>query len=200
MPGEGWRLAKEEAGLQVWVRVDPARHPIARLHFRPDHFTIEVLLFYDDLPLHPAGATGACSKPRCQTVSGLSLDEVIDWFAEYLGYLGWRDGPYLFRKDRESDAGHDLLQLTYEEVEGGIVVVVGAHGLPAAGLAIPSHARTAHTHAAKGFALRLAACGGPLGRRFGLTFPRRRLNHLHQQPPVVAGEGVGGSRVMRAHR
>ena len=123
MPGEGWRLAKEEAGLQVWVRVDPARHPIARLHFRPDHFTIEVLLFYDDLPLHPAGATGACSKPRCQTVSGLSLDEVIDWFAEYLGYLGWRDGPYLFRKDRESDAGHDLLQLTYEEVEGGIVVV-----------------------------------------------------------------------------
>ncbi len=56
-------------------------------------------------------------------MSDLSLDEVIDWFAEYLGYLGWRDGPYLFRKDRESDAGHDLLQLTYEEVEGGIVVV-----------------------------------------------------------------------------
>ena len=37
--------------------------------------------------------------------------------------------------------------------------------------------------------MRLPACGGPLGRRFGLTFPRRRLNHLHQQPPVVAGGG-----------
>ncbi len=123
MPSEGWQLAKEEAGLQVWVRGDRGRYPIARLHFRPDRFTIELLTFHDDFPLHPGGAWRECGERRCQIVSGLSLDEARNWFAEYLGYLGWRDGPYLFRKDRESDGGHDLLQLTYEEVEGGIVVV-----------------------------------------------------------------------------
>ena len=131
MPGEGWRLANEEAGLQVWVRGD-GRWPIARLHFRPDHFTIEVLTFHYDFPLHPGGAPGTCER-RCQIVSGLSLDEVRNWFAEYLGYLGWRDGPYLFSKDRESNGGLDQLQLTYEEVQGGIQVTWMPRLLPPTG-------------------------------------------------------------------
>ena len=46
-----------------------------------------------------------------------------DWFAEYLGYLGWEDGPYLFRRDRESGQSYDQLRLDYEEFADGIVVV-----------------------------------------------------------------------------
>ena len=58
MPSEGWQLAKEEAGLQVWVRGDRGRYPIARLHFRPDRFTIELLTFHDDFPCIPAALGG----------------------------------------------------------------------------------------------------------------------------------------------
>ena len=54
---------------------------------------------------------------------GLSLEEARGWFAGYLGYLGWDDGPYLFRRDRESGQSYDQLRFDYEESEDGGVVV-----------------------------------------------------------------------------
>ncbi|MCH8346754.1 MAG: thrombospondin type 3 repeat-containing protein [Chloroflexi bacterium] len=114
---EGWVLAKEDDGLQVWVGSS-----IVRLHFRAGDFIVELLPSRGDLPGHPDGVWGACSKPQCQLVRGLSLGAARDWFAEYLGYLGWQDGPYVFRRDAPFGQGYDELRLDYEELEDGIAV------------------------------------------------------------------------------
>ncbi len=122
MPKEGWRLAKEEEALQVWVRQKYSNDPIVHLRFNAGYFTMEFMSTnwgLNGVPLHPKGQIGICGEPGvwCQLILGDSGPAAKAWFHEYLGYLGWEQRP-----SGEYFRGTQVLRLEVRETDKGAEV------------------------------------------------------------------------------
>ena len=92
MPGRGWRLVAEDKDVrQVWVRRNVSNDPIVVLRFKEEHMEIELLPVDDGIPSHPGGSLGTCVGMGCELVEGAVPREVVAWFRENLGYLGWAE-------------------------------------------------------------------------------------------------------------
>lgn len=121
LPVRGWKLLKSSgAGLQMWLRPEESRTDrILMLRFEPGEFTTHYLYVYDDIPTHPDAVMGdqRCPLVLCQVFEDSNQEQIDLWFAEYLGYLGWKEAATdLYEKDGWQ------VRLEYQTVPGGIAV------------------------------------------------------------------------------
>lgn len=123
MPEAGWSLGRESTSEQVWMLPNGSRPEIATLRFGEDSFSYEATRHHRAYPAHPDSVWGDCPGRDCQRVVGVTVGEARDWFTEYLGYFGWEpDGVDRFRRSWGSGTSYDLLTISYDEVNGGVVM------------------------------------------------------------------------------
>lgn len=93
MPVRGWRLAGQVEGRQqvwAWEQHDPSPLLVI-LQFLPTEMTIRRVELLEGIPLK--GRFDICGEVRCQVINETAKAKVETWFAEFMPYAGWQQGP-----------------------------------------------------------------------------------------------------------